>query len=67
MWKSSEIKKKVKVLSYFTVEILIFSHVTTFWIVKIVLIVTAANIPIKKLALVCFILKVNLCKNLKKQ
>ena len=44
--------KKAVALSYFVVEILyegIFGHVTTFWIftyVKIVLMVTAANIPI---------------------
>jgi len=55
---------------YFAVEILcegIFDHVTTFWVfthIKSVLIVTAASILIKKSAIVCFILKVNLCENL---
>ena len=44
--------EKTEVSSYFAVEILyegIFGHVTTFWTftyVRIVLIVTAANIPI---------------------
>ena len=44
--------KKTEISSSFVVEILyegIFGHVTTFWIftyVKIVMIVTAANIPI---------------------
>ena len=44
--------KKAEASSYFAVEILyedIFGHVTTFWIftyVKIVMIATAANIPI---------------------
>ena len=43
--------KKAEASSHFAVEILyegIFGHVTTFWVftyVKIVLIVTAANIP----------------------
>ena len=63
----AETMKRAEASSCFAVEILykgIFGHVITFWIftyVKIVLILTAASNPI---ALVCFILKVNLCENL---
>ena len=61
--------------SYFAVKILyegIFGHMTTFWIYFHSVSCNYADIECykqsnNKLALVCFILKVNLCENLQKQ
>jgi len=58
------------VSSYFAVEILyegIFNHVTTIWVFTLVNHSDCCKHSNNKSALVCFILKVSLCENLKKQ